>query len=60
MDVGAMMVFASYGWENCPDGRVWDEEIRLARIAADSGFDCLWHGQIGQDTAGSCVLVERL
>jgi hypothetical protein len=30
-----MMVFASYGWENCPDARVWDEEIRLARLAAD-------------------------
>ena len=33
MDVGMMMVYASYGWENCSDGRVWDEEIRLARIA---------------------------
>jgi len=31
MDVGMMMVFASYGWENCSDQRVWDEEIRLAR-----------------------------
>jgi alkanesulfonate monooxygenase SsuD/methylene tetrahydromethanopterin reductase-like flavin-dependent oxidoreductase (luciferase family) len=45
MDVGMMMVFASYGWENCPDERVWDEEIRLARIAADSGFDCLWSAE---------------
>ena len=42
MDVGMMMVFASYGWESCADDRVWDEEIRLARIAADSGFDVLW------------------
>jgi alkanesulfonate monooxygenase SsuD/methylene tetrahydromethanopterin reductase-like flavin-dependent oxidoreductase (luciferase family) len=42
MDVGMMMAFASYGWENCSDGRVWDEEIRLARLAADLGFDCLW------------------
>ena len=42
MDVGMMMVFASYGWEDCSDGRVWEEEIRLARVAADSGFDCLW------------------
>ena len=42
MDVGMMMVFASYGWENCSDERVWDEEIRLARTAADLGFDCLW------------------
>src|SRR5260221_5162110 len=45
MDVGMMMVFASYGWDNCPDQRVWDEEIRLARIAADSGFDCLWSAE---------------
>ena len=45
MDVGMMMVFASYGWENCPDERVWEEEIRLARIAADSGFDCLWSAE---------------
>ena len=38
MDVGMMMVFASYGWENCSDDRVWNEEIRLARIAADFGL----------------------
>lgn len=42
MDVGMMMVFASYGWEKIGDDQVWDEEIRLARIAADSGFDVLW------------------
>ena len=35
MDVGMMMVFASYGWENVGDDEVWDEEIRLARLAAD-------------------------
>jgi alkanesulfonate monooxygenase SsuD/methylene tetrahydromethanopterin reductase-like flavin-dependent oxidoreductase (luciferase family) len=45
MDVGMMMVFASYGWENCTDQRVWDEEIRLARLAADLGFDCLWSAE---------------
>ena len=45
MDVGMMMVFASYGWDNCPDDRVWDEEIRLAALAADSGFDCLWSAE---------------
>jgi alkanesulfonate monooxygenase SsuD/methylene tetrahydromethanopterin reductase-like flavin-dependent oxidoreductase (luciferase family) len=45
MDVGMMMVFASYGWENCSDDRVWDEEIRLARLAADLGFDCLWSAE---------------
>ena len=45
MDVGMMMVFASYGWENCSDERVWNEEIRLARTAADLGFDCLWSAE---------------
>ena len=45
MDVGMMMVFASYGWDDCPDNRVWEEEIGLARLAADSGFDCLWSAE---------------
>jgi alkanesulfonate monooxygenase SsuD/methylene tetrahydromethanopterin reductase-like flavin-dependent oxidoreductase (luciferase family) len=45
MDVGMMMIFASYGWENCSDAQVWDEEIRLARLAADLGFDCLWSAE---------------
>lgn len=45
MDVGMMMLFASYGWEDCPDARVWDEELRLARLAADLGFDCLWSAE---------------
>jgi alkanesulfonate monooxygenase SsuD/methylene tetrahydromethanopterin reductase-like flavin-dependent oxidoreductase (luciferase family) len=40
-----MMVFASYGWDDCSDQRVWDEEIRLARLAADLGFDCLWSAE---------------
>jgi len=34
MDVGMMMVFASYGWDDIGDDRVWDEEIRLGRLAA--------------------------
>jgi alkanesulfonate monooxygenase SsuD/methylene tetrahydromethanopterin reductase-like flavin-dependent oxidoreductase (luciferase family) len=45
MDVGMMMVFTSYGWENCSDKQVWDEDIRLARMAADLGFDCLWSAE---------------
>jgi hypothetical protein len=36
----------SYGWENCSDARLWDEEIRLARLAADLGFDCLWSAEV--------------
>jgi len=42
MDVGLQMVFASYGWTNVTDQQVWDEELRLARIAADGGFNALW------------------
>src|SRR5438094_10479383 len=45
MDLGMMMVFASYGWDSIGDDRVWDEEIRLARLAADSGFDVLWSAE---------------
>jgi alkanesulfonate monooxygenase SsuD/methylene tetrahydromethanopterin reductase-like flavin-dependent oxidoreductase (luciferase family) len=36
------MVFASYGWTDVSDDQVWDEELRLARLAADLGFDVLW------------------
>ncbi|MFV0298847.1 MAG: LLM class flavin-dependent oxidoreductase, partial [Hyphomicrobiaceae bacterium] len=45
MDVGMMMIFTNYGWDNCPDSQVWDEDIRLARMAADLGFDCLWSAE---------------
>ncbi|MBS0518391.1 MAG: LLM class flavin-dependent oxidoreductase [Proteobacteria bacterium] len=45
MDVSMMMLFTNYGWVNCPDDRVWEEEIRLARLAADLGFDCLWSAE---------------
>jgi alkanesulfonate monooxygenase SsuD/methylene tetrahydromethanopterin reductase-like flavin-dependent oxidoreductase (luciferase family) len=42
MDVGVQMVFASYGWDSISDAQVWDEEIRLARLADELGFDVLW------------------
>ena len=43
MDVGLQMVFTKYGCEeSVTDAQVWDEELRIAAIAADSGFDCLW------------------
>ncbi len=45
MDVGMMMLFASYGWENIRDDQVWEEELKLARLAADSGFDVLWSAE---------------
>jgi alkanesulfonate monooxygenase SsuD/methylene tetrahydromethanopterin reductase-like flavin-dependent oxidoreductase (luciferase family) len=42
MAVGLQMVFASYGWSNVSDEQVWDEELRLARLAVDLGFEVLW------------------
>ena len=42
MDVGLQMVFSSYGWSNVSDEQVWNEELHLARLAADLGFDVLW------------------
>ncbi len=45
MDVGMMMVFAAYGWDHISDDQVWDEELRLARLAAGLGFDALWSAE---------------
>ena len=36
MDVGLMMIFSSYGWDDGSDGQMWKEDLRLAEIAADS------------------------
>ena len=45
MDVGMMMIFSSYGWETGSDAQMWQEELRLAELAADAGFDCLWSAE---------------
>jgi len=43
MDVGMQLGFFKYGWPaEMKDSQVWDEEIRLARLADDFGFDVLW------------------
>ena len=42
MDVGIQMAFTSYGWQGISDAQVWDEELRLARLADELGFDVLW------------------
>jgi hypothetical protein len=42
MNVGMMMVFASYGWDDCSDARVWDEEIRLARADDRRRLQASW------------------
>ena len=45
MDVGLMMIFSSYGWNNRSDAEMWEEELRLADIAVEAGFDCLWSAE---------------
>ena len=45
MDIGLMMIFASYGWENIGDDQVWEEDLRLARQAPGLGFDALWSAE---------------
>src|ERR1700689_121017 len=45
MDVGLMMIFASYGWDGMSGRQVWDENIRLAKQAPALGFDVLWSAE---------------
>lgn len=42
MDVGIQMVFTSHGWKGIRDRQVYDEEIRLALLADELGFDVVW------------------
>lgn len=42
MDVGVQMVFTSHGWAGISDSQVYDEEIRLALLADELGFDVVW------------------
>jgi alkanesulfonate monooxygenase SsuD/methylene tetrahydromethanopterin reductase-like flavin-dependent oxidoreductase (luciferase family) len=36
------MVFSSHGWPGIRDSQVVDEELRLARLADELGFDVVW------------------
>src|ERR1700750_1318832 len=45
MDIGLMMIFASYGWDNTSDDQGWAEDIRLAPQAPALGFDALWSAE---------------
>lgn len=42
MDVGLQLIFTSYGWDDVSDEQVYDEELRLALLAEELGFDCIW------------------
>ena len=37
-----MDVLATYGWQRMSDDEVWDEEVRLVRLADALGFDAPW------------------
>ena len=42
MDVGVQTVFSSHGWDGITDAEVYDTETRLALLADELGFDCVW------------------
>jgi alkanesulfonate monooxygenase SsuD/methylene tetrahydromethanopterin reductase-like flavin-dependent oxidoreductase (luciferase family) len=42
MDVGIQLAFAGHGWDSISDAQVWDEELLLARLADELGFDVIW------------------
>jgi alkanesulfonate monooxygenase SsuD/methylene tetrahydromethanopterin reductase-like flavin-dependent oxidoreductase (luciferase family) len=42
MDVGILMPFAADGWDGITDTQVYDEELRLALLADELGFDVAW------------------
>lgn len=42
VEVGVQMIFQSYGYDGMSDHQVYDEEIRLALLAEELGFDALW------------------
>ena len=41
MDVGIQLVFAAAGWD-VPDSEMYAQELELARMANDLGFDAVW------------------
>jgi alkanesulfonate monooxygenase SsuD/methylene tetrahydromethanopterin reductase-like flavin-dependent oxidoreductase (luciferase family) len=42
MDVGIQLFFPSHGWPDATDGQVYTEELKLAMLAEELGFDCVW------------------
>lgn len=42
MDVGLHLCFGAYGSEGVTDGEVYRQEIALAKLADERGFDCVW------------------
>ncbi|MEX2480942.1 MAG: LLM class flavin-dependent oxidoreductase [Gammaproteobacteria bacterium] len=42
MNIGIEQVMQSWGWDGISDEQVYDEEIRIALMAEDLGYDDIW------------------
>ena len=43
MDIGLQLLFSSYGWQDgITDAQVYQEELVLAQLAEELGFDAFW------------------
>ena len=42
MEVGLQLIFSSYGWEDVSDATVYAQELAMAELAEDLGFDAVW------------------
>ena len=43
MDIGLQSLFSSHGWQDgITDGQVYKEELKLAQLAEELGFDTVW------------------
>ncbi len=39
MEVGLQLIFSSYGWEDVSDATVYAQELAMAELAEELGFD---------------------
>ena len=42
MDVGLQLIFSSYGWDDVSDATVYAQELAMAELAEELGFDAVW------------------
>ncbi len=42
MDVGLQLIFSSYGWDDVSDAAVYAQELAMAELAEELGFDAVW------------------
>ena len=60
MDVGLQLIFSSYGWDtNVTDGTVYEQELRLAELAEELGFDAVWPTDITSSIIHSAQTISN-